>query len=75
MTLPEDVARWLKIRAAEDGRSVSKWLVDLLEGIRRQEDECDIAMRDLLTRKPRKFKWVDGRKPTREELHDRTSFR
>ena len=75
VTLPEDVARWLRIRAAESDRSVSKWLADLLEGMKRQEDEYDTAMRDLLARKPRKFKWVDDRKPTREELHDRASFR
>jgi len=75
VTLPEDVARWLRVQAAESDRSVSRWLAGLLEGMKRQEDEYDTAMRALLARKPRKFKWVDGRKPTREELHDRASFR
>ena len=31
ITLPEDVARWLRIKAAENERSVSKWLAELLE--------------------------------------------
>ena len=31
-TLPEDVARWLRTRVADDGRSGSGWLADLLEG-------------------------------------------
>lgn len=75
VTLPEDVALWLRVRAAEDGRSVSKWLADLLEGMRRQEDEYEVAMERFLARKPRKMEWVDGRKPTRDELHDRAGFR
>ena len=75
VTLPEDVARWLRIRAAESDRSVSKWLAGLLEGMKRQEDAYDAAMQRFLARTPRQLTWVDGRKPTREELHDRASFR
>lgn len=26
-------------------------------------------------REPRKLEWIDGRKPTREELHDRAGLR
>ena len=72
MALPEEVVGWVSFRAAESGRSVSGWLACLLEEMmKRQEDEYDTAMRDLLARKPRKFQWVDDRKPTREELHER----
>ncbi|MCY4635943.1 MAG: hypothetical protein OXG04_15795 [Acidobacteria bacterium] len=38
ITLPEDLARWVRIRAAEQDRSVSRWVAELLAGIRRQED-------------------------------------
>ena len=75
VSLPEDVALWLRVRAAENGRSVSRWLAELLEGMRRGEDEYDLAMERYLARKPRKFGWVDGRKPTRDELHDRSGLR
>ena len=75
VTLPEDVAAWLRVRAAENGRSVSRWLAELLEGIRRREDGYDLAMERYLARKPRRLGWVDGRKPTRDELHDRSGFR
>ena len=75
ITLPEDLARWLRVRAAENNRSVSRWVAELLAGMRRQEDEYEVAMKQALAVKPRKMKWVDGRKPTREELHDRPSFR
>ncbi len=77
VTLPEDVARWLRVRAAQNERSVSRWLAELIEGMRHQEDEYEVAMERFLARarEPRKLEWVDGRKPTREELHDRAGFR
>lgn len=75
VALPEDVAAWLRVRAAEEGRSVSGWLAELLEGMRRGEDEYDLAMDRYLARKPREPGWIDGRKPTRDELHDRSGFR
>ena len=75
ITLPEDLARWLRVRAAENERSVSRWVAELLAGMRHQEDEYEVAMKQALAVKPRKMEWVDGRKPTREELHDRPSFR
>ncbi len=77
ITLPEDVVRWLQIKAAADERSVSKWLAELLESMQRQEDEYEIAMKRFLTRarEPRKIEWIDGHKPTREELYDRPGLR
>ena len=74
VTLPEDVAAWLRVRAAENGRSVSRWLAELLEGMRRGDDGYDLAMERYLARKPRKLLWADGSKPTRDELHDRSGF-
>lgn len=75
ITLPEDTARWLRIKAAEDGRSVSHWNAELPEWMRRQEDDYEIAMQRYLTMKPRKIEWPGGRPPTREELHDRPGLR
>ncbi len=75
VTLPEDVARWVRVRAARNDRSVSRWLADLLSRMKRQDDEYEVAMERFLARKPRVLKWVDGRKPTRDELHDRARFR
>ena len=75
ITLPEDVARWLQVKAAENECSVSKWLAELLESMQRQEDEYEVAMERFLARKPRKIEWINGRKPTREELYDRPGLR
>ena len=75
IALPEDLARWLRVKAAEDDRSVSRWIAELLERMRRQEDEYDAAMKRYLAIKPRKLDWPEGRRPTREELYDRPGLR
>ena len=75
ITLPDDLARWLRVRAAEDDRSVSRWIADLLAGMRRGEDEYEVAMKRFLAMKPHGIDWPDGRRPTREELYDRSGLR
>ena len=75
ITLPEDVAQWLQIKAAENGLSVSKWLAELLESMQCQEDDYEVAMKRYLEMKPRKINWLHGRRPTREELYDRPGLR
>ncbi len=77
VTLPEDVALWLRIEAAKHDRSVSSWLAELLEGMRRHDDEYDVSMERFLARarQPRMLKRPGDRYPTRDELHDRAGIR
>ena len=75
ITLPDDLERWLRVRAAADGRGVSEWIADLLAETKRRDDEYEIARREFFAIKPWKMEWVDGRKPTREELYDRPCLR
>lgn len=75
ITLPEDLARWVRVRAAENERSVSRWLAELIDGMRRRDDEYDVAMKSFLSRRPRKLEWIDDRRPTRDEIHDRPVLR
>ena len=75
VTLPEETALWVRERAAEQNRSVSSWLADLVEQIRRREDAYEVAMASALARRPRRMEWADERRPTREELHDRAALR
>ena len=75
ITLPEDVARWLRVKAAENDRSVSRWIAELLAGMQRQEDEYEVAMKRYLAMKPRRLEWPDGRRPTRADLYDRPGLR
>ncbi|MDD9986842.1 MAG: hypothetical protein OXQ31_11260 [Spirochaetaceae bacterium] len=71
VALPEDAARWLRVRAAEDDRSVSGWLADLIEGIRRREDEYQIAMEQALAVKPEILNESGAPYPSRDVLYDR----
>ena len=75
ITLPDDLAGWLRIKAAEDDRSVSRWLAELLERTRRQEEQYEAAMKRYLAMKPRKLDWPNDRRQTREELYGRPSLR
>ena len=70
--LPEYTPLWFRVQTAKNERSFSKWVAELLE---ETKDEYEIAMEHFLSRKPRKLKWVNGRKPSREELHERSSLR
>lgn len=77
ITLPDDLAQWVRARAAENNRGVSEWIAEYLARMQSHEDEYDVAMNRFFARvrEPRKLEWVDGRKPTREELHDRADRR
>ena len=77
VTLPDELARWVEVRAAENNRGMPEWIVRQLETMRLREDDYDVAMNRFLARVPesRKLEWVGGRKPTREELHDRAALR
>lgn len=75
ITLTEELALWLRVRAAEQDRSVSSWLAQLIEGIKLQEDDYESAMERALAIKPRQAEWIHGHRPTRDELHDRDSLR
>lgn len=57
----KNVAKWLRVKAAKNDRSVSTWLAELIEGIQRQEDKYDVAMKSRTINRP------DGRKPTRAD--------
>ena len=44
LALPDDLAQWVRVRAAENGRNESEWIAERLERMRRYEDEYDVAM-------------------------------
>lgn len=75
ITLPESIALWLRVRAAENERSVSKWLADLLEEMKRQEDGYEIAMKRYLAMKPEKLNENGAPYPSRDSHYDRPGLR
>ena len=64
ITLSEDVARWLWIKAAEDNKTVSEWVSELLEEARRRQHDYRIAMQMLLTGTPDRIDW-----PSETQVH------
>jgi hypothetical protein len=75
ITLDEKTAAWARIYAAERGKSVSRLLGEILQQHMREVRDYNEAMRRFHSIKPFDFEWIDGHRPTREELHDRSRFR
>ncbi len=74
ITLDEEVARWVRIRAAERGTSVSRLVGELLRERMREEEAYGVAMARYLSRPAVPLK-REGRYPAREELHGRDLLR
>lgn len=55
ITVCYDLVWWLRLKAAEDDRSVSRWIAELLERMRRREEEYQEAMKSYLAMKPREI--------------------
>jgi hypothetical protein len=75
ITLDEKVAAWLRVRAAERGMSVSRYIGELLQERMRELRAYNDAMRSFLSHPPFDFRLLGGRRPTRQELHDRARYR
>lgn len=75
ITLDEKTAAWVRIYAAQRGKSVSRLLGEMLQERMRDVRDYNEAMRRSLAKKPFKFQWTAGRKPTRDQLHERADLR
>ena len=74
ITLPESVARWVRVAAAERAVSVSRFIAALLERRMQGERAYDRAMRANLARPPVRLKERGGY-PSREDVHERPRLR
>jgi Arc/MetJ-type ribon-helix-helix transcriptional regulator len=70
VTLPEEVARWARVQAAQREKSVSRYLADLLQEQMEEETAYEAAMVGYLKREPVRLS-SGGPYPSRDELHDR----
>ncbi|RMF81817.1 MAG: hypothetical protein D6739_08890 [Nitrospirae bacterium] len=75
ITLDEEVARWVRVRAAELETSVSRLVGELLRERMELERRYRAAMERYLALPPRPLREPGGRLPTREELHERAGLR
>jgi predicted AAA+ superfamily ATPase len=71
ITLDERIARWARIRAAEQNTSVSRLVGELLREKMIDEEQYLIAMQQYLSQPPHKLKKSGAEYPSREALHDR----
>ena len=74
VTLDEVVALWVRVRAAEQNQSVSRYLGDMLRKQMTEEKTYGEAMDRFLSRKPSRI--TDSASyPARETLYDRPGIR
>ena len=71
ITMDEEVARWARIKAAEQETSVSRLVGDMLREKMMNERSYHLSMRRYLSRKPRRLSEPGASYPTREEIHER----
>ena len=71
ITLDEEVARWARIRAAEQNTSVSRLVGEMLKDKMQKEEAYLLAMEQYLAQKPKIMKKTGAHYPSREELHER----
>lgn len=78
VSMDEDTARWVRVEAAKAGKSVSRWLGELLAARRKAEADAEWeAGREARMKaglaflaSPTRDLGYNGRAPTREELYD-----
>jgi len=71
ITLDEEVARWARIKAAEQDTSVSRLVGEMLREKMSNEQSYQSSMKRYLSRKPRPLGHRGVKYPTREEIHER----
>jgi plasmid stability protein len=72
ISLDDELARWLRVRAAEEDLSVSRFVAHLLDRTRESEQTYRIAMERALLAEPAVLRESpDTPLPKRSELYDR----
>jgi hypothetical protein len=67
----DEVARWARIKAAEDETSISKLVGAMLCEKMPMKKSYEASMQRFLARKPMRLRGLKDRYPSREELHER----
>jgi hypothetical protein len=71
ITLDEKVARWARIKAAEQEKSLSRLVGELLQEKMSEEEQYKISMQQYLAKQPQVLKKSTDRYPRREDLYGR----
>jgi hypothetical protein len=71
ITLDEEVARWARIKAAEQDTSVSRLVGEMLREKMMNEKSYHSSMQRYLSKKPLQLSKRGTGYPSREEIHER----
>jgi hypothetical protein len=72
VVLDEETARWVRVEAARNEMSVSRWLGDLLSRQREKEEGYAQARASFMGRPPRPLGPEGAPLPRREDLYTRS---
>jgi hypothetical protein len=75
ITLPEKIARWARVKAAEQDKSLSRFIADFLTEEMRRESGYAAALKRFRSVKPVRLRDPGEKLPSREELYDRKVLR
>lgn len=75
ITLDPETATWVRVHAAEQNKSVSRLVGEILQERMKDRREYLRAMRRYLSKPPFDLSGEPERYPTRDEIHDRTRIR
>ncbi len=75
VTLDEETATWARVYAAQQNKSLSRFLGELLHSKMHESHAYEDAMQRFLSRKPFPLGSEATPYPKREELYDRGKFR
>lgn len=71
VTLDEETARWVRVEAAKQDTSVSRFLGEVLAERRRRAEGYQAARASFMAREPRPLRKPGSPLPTRDEIHER----
>jgi hypothetical protein len=75
ISLDETLYRWARVKAAEQDKSLSRFVAGLIEDQKRHDHEYEAAYRRFKAVKPFAFRAPGEKLPTRDEIYDRKIFR
>lgn len=75
ITLDEKTASWARRYAARQGKSLSRFLGELLHKTMRESREYELAMRRYFAKPTVRLSAAEAPYPSREELHERAHLR
>jgi hypothetical protein len=75
VTLDDETAAWARVYAAQQNKSLSRFLGELLHSKMHQSHAYEDAMHQFLSREPVPFNSDGAPYPKREDLYDRVKLR